>query len=112
MHPTPSAPPKRALRGLGGLLLGSLLLLGPVQVSAEHDLTCHPKPPESSFEVLSFELGAESDAPGLLVIPATPLDDRTGTAPRPVRHITIDEEKGTTTMWLTFAVAPGEARSC
>jgi hypothetical protein len=110
MHPTLFSLPRRTVRGLVVLLLGSLLLLGPTQVSADHDLTCHPNPPKSSFEILSFELGAESDAPGLLVIPATPLDDRTGTAHRPVGHIT--EENGTTTMWLTFAVAPGEARSC
>jgi hypothetical protein len=111
MHPIPSAPSKRALRGLGGLLLGSLLLLGPGQVAADHDLTCHEPPRRLPF-ILHDQV--ERDAPGPLVLSATPRDDRTGEEMehRPRTIQSPSDQDGPTTPAVTLAATPAAARSC
>jgi hypothetical protein len=112
MHPIPSAPSKRALRGLGGLLLGSLLLLGPGPVAADHDLTCHP-PPILPGDLVIEIYGLDVSQLQTLVMSVTPLDDRTGTEER-TRTIegTIADQEGTTTTVFQLVVTPGQARAC
>jgi hypothetical protein len=124
MHPTPSALPKRALCGLGGLLLGSLLLLGPGQVSADHDLTCHPKPVSHSGGFFALSDGSvrffvlmdqiDLDDPGPLVISAIPRDDRTGEDAESRTRTLQDpsDQDGPTTPVSRLVGAPAAARAC
>jgi hypothetical protein len=118
MHPIPSLLPKRALHGLGGLLLGSLLLLGPAQVSADHDLTCHQPLPTGGggggTRIGLINAFATLDTLPILVSLATPRDDRTGeeVKSRPRTIQSPSDQDGPTTPVVTRAGAPAEARSC